>query len=203
MTSTIPLTECCTRVVLIGDTQTGKTSIINRHINSDFSKFSPPTIGASVYTQSIVEDNLNLSINFYDTTGQEAFRSICKVYYRNTSAAIVVFDITNIKTFNNIDYWINEYYKQSDSKLLFIAANKTYLKESAAVTYEEIHEKAQKYNCEFIYTSALDGTSIEELFDNVIRKVTEIMKANINDHIVNKKQLELRESKTKSKCCGN
>lgn len=126
--------EFTTRVVIIGNTETGKTSLFNRYFNSTFSLNTRSTIGANVYTRLVNDDYMKLFINYYDTAGQERYRSLGQVYYRNSIAAILVFDITERRSFEDIESWVNEYSMYSNNRLIFLAANKWDLQEEATVS---------------------------------------------------------------------
>ena len=101
--------EC--KVVLIGETRVGKTSIINRYISDNFSLSLSPTPGASFTTKTVFIKDYNQSIKFdiWDTAGQEKYRSLAKVFFKNADAIILIYDITKRRSFEEIKkYWINE-----------------------------------------------------------------------------------------------
>jgi len=99
------------KVVLIGETRVGKTSIINRYISDNFSSSLSPTPGASFTAKTVFIKDYNQSIKFeiWDTAGQEKYRSLAKVFYTNRDAIILIYDITERRSFEEIkNYWINE-----------------------------------------------------------------------------------------------
>ena len=101
--------EC--KVVLIGETRVGKTSIINRYISDNFSSSLSPTPGASFTAKTVFIKDYNQSIKFeiWDTAGQEKYRSLAKVFYTNRDAIILIYDITERRSFEEIKkYWIND-----------------------------------------------------------------------------------------------
>ena len=99
------------KVVFIGETRVGKTSIINRYISYNFSSSLSPTPGASFTAKTVFIKDYNQSIKFeiWDTAGQEKYRALAKVFYKNAAVCILVYDIINKKSFDELkNYWINE-----------------------------------------------------------------------------------------------
>ena len=107
------------KVVFIGETRVGKTSIINRYISYNFSSSLSPTPGASFTAKTVFIKDYNQSIKFeiWDTAGQEKYRSLAKVFYTNRDAIILIYDITERRSFEEIKkYWINEIKDNTSSK---------------------------------------------------------------------------------------
>ena len=99
------------KVVLIGESGVGKTSIISRYLNNDFQSKLMPTPGASFVTKNVLMEEENKSILFeiWDTAGQEKYRSLAKIFYKNASVCVLVYDITRKSSFEEIkNYWIKE-----------------------------------------------------------------------------------------------
>ncbi|ORX92430.1 hypothetical protein K493DRAFT_146765, partial [Basidiobolus meristosporus CBS 931.73] len=84
----------------------GKTSLVVRYVQKMFSPNCPSTIGASFMTTKLVVDNCKVRLQIWDTAGQERFRSMAPMYYRGANAAIIVYDITNRKSFDEIGTWL-------------------------------------------------------------------------------------------------
>jgi len=99
------------KVILIGSSNVGKTSIILRYIKDKFNSDQISTAGAAFYSKTIIIDDKNQAIKFeiWDTAGQERYRSLNRAFYKNSNACILVYDITNQSSFNDLkDFWINE-----------------------------------------------------------------------------------------------
>ena len=99
------------KVVLIGESGVGKTSIINRYTQNTFKSQRLPTTGANFVTKTIILEEENKSIKFeiWDTAGQETYRSLAKVFYKNAAVCILVFDITRKSSFDELkEYWVEE-----------------------------------------------------------------------------------------------
>ena len=89
------MSETGVKLVLLGDTRVGKSSIVLRFIKGEFDDYKAPTIGATFLTKTVKTDDVTVKFEIWDTAGQEKYRSMAPLYYRGTSAALVVFDITS------------------------------------------------------------------------------------------------------------
>jgi small GTP-binding protein len=177
------------KVVLIGESGVGKTSIISRYMTDSFSSTLGSTPGANFTTKTVFLKNENQSIKFeiWDTAGQEKFRSLAKVFYKNAAICILVYEITRRASFEELKkYWIEEV-KNNGAKnisklnliisnffkyiVLAIAANKSDMYEFEEVTEAEGIALARQINAIFQSTSAKDQNgSIDKLFQNLGRK---------------------------------
>lgn len=194
--------EINTRVVMIGNTRTGKTSLFHKYFHSSFQHTSTPTIAPAVSTRQFVEKDMKIFVNYFDTAGQEKYRSLGQIYYRNSMAAILVFDITDRESFNDIQMWVNDYKSNSDSGMIFLAANKYDLIEKAQVTETEIADLSHELNAQFLFTSALDGFGVYELFEMVNQAV---VKRVVQERVQTVPEVNLKPSnkttKEESACC--
>lgn len=163
------------KVVILGETATGKSCMIARFVSDKFVENFVPTMGGCFSTKDVKIDELNKTIRFeiWDTAGQEKYRTINKIYYQDAAAAILVYDITRKDTFEEVkNYWFNEVKYNSNPKIVIaLAGNKSDLYE-----YEDIKlKKAQKFADEndliFKSTSSLNGNGISDLFKNIAIKI--------------------------------
>ena len=159
------------KVVLLGETSVGKTSIISRYVNDTFETNSLTTTGASYAYKTIHLKQYNKSIKFeiWDTAGQERYRSLTKIFYKNASVAILCYDITKKGSFDEIkNYWFNQVKNNSPNDIVIaIAANKSDLYENEQVNEEEARNYAKSVGAIFIGTSAMNASGIEDLFKAV------------------------------------
>jgi small GTP-binding protein len=156
------------RVVLVGDSEAGKTSIVHRLVRNEFEPGQKPTVGAVFQTVARDIGGKSAMMQIWDTAGQEKYRSIGPIYYRNASAAIAVFDIMIEDFQSSLDSWIISVRRNASDPLIFIAGNKSDLlphDESEAKT--RIREFASKHQAPFFLVSAKTGRNIEALFDAV------------------------------------
>ena len=151
------------RVVTIGDSSVGKTSIINNLTHSGFDINEPSTIGANfvLYVQEV--DGQRTELQIWDTAGQERFRSLGPIYYRNSAAALVVFDLTHNESFENLTTWIDAFTEIAGAKaLIAIIGNKSDLKNDIKVDPERARTWSQDRGYLYFSTSARTGDGIDE-----------------------------------------
>jgi len=167
MTDTILPIKC----VLLGETAVGKTSFINRFVNDTFTKEFVPTMVGCYSSKDIYYEKAKRKIKYeiWDTAGQEKYRSINKIFYQDTSIAILVFDITRKDSYQALkDYWYPEVKDNSPKDVIIaIAANKSDLYEYEEVSNTEVEEFAKEINAIYKQTSALNGTGIKDLFESI------------------------------------
>ena len=162
------------KVVLLGKSGVGKTSIISRYTTNVFKESLMTTPGANFITKKVNFPKANKTIKFeiWDTAGQERYRSLAKVFYNNASACILVYDITNKDTFNDIvNYWIPELKENAPKDtILALAGNKSDLYLEEQVNDNEGKNLAKNINAIYLRTSAKLNSSIDELFNNIGNK---------------------------------
>jgi small GTP-binding protein len=166
------------KMIVIGDSNCGKTSLINRFANKEFPMCSTPTIGVDFATTKYTNnDGIVLKINVWDTAGQEKFRSIIQSYYIGIAGAVMVFDVTNRKSFVNIKYWLDELRSKSDDGVItptLLIANKTDMDGQRVVSTSEGKRFATKYGIMYEEVSALKNINIlkgfNELIDDIYTK---------------------------------
>ena len=164
----------CCKVVLLGDSGVGKTCIISRYISGAFDQNSPSTNGASYASKIIAFDNLNktISLDIWDTAGQEKYKSLTKFFYKDAAAAILVYDITQKYSFENMkNYWYGQLQEfGSKNIILGVAGNKCDMYDKEEVNENEAKQFAEKVGAFFGITSAKNNTGINELFMNAANK---------------------------------
>lgn len=168
------------KFIIVGNQSVGKTNIIHRFTKGEYQGEYISTIGMDFISHNIELDNNVINIQIWDTAGTERYRSVTKGYYSNSTCAIIVYDITNIKSFDSVKEWIEECKSYTNPNILLIlAGNKSDLSEERGVTEEEGKELANQYGMTFFESSAKDGKNINEIFINAIKKIIE----NINNKL--------------------
>ena len=159
------------KCVLLGETAVGKTCLINRFVNNTFQEDFVPTMVGCYSSKDIFYDKANKKIKYeiWDTAGQEKYRSINKIFYQDTSIAILVFDITRKDTFEALkNYWYLELRDNSPKDIVIaIAANKCDLYEYEEVSHDEVEEFGKSINALYEQTSAKTGEGIKDLFNSI------------------------------------
>ncbi|KAK8885023.1 hypothetical protein M9Y10_044151 [Tritrichomonas musculus] len=155
----------CFKFILIGSSGVGKTSILKRLVDDQFSSDVQSTIGVE-YSSTFFEINgEQIKLQIWDTAGQERFRSIAKSYFRNAVGVILAFDITERKTFDDVNGWLNDVHKLCDpDAAILLVGNKVDLEEKRVVNLAEAEQFAQHHQITYIETSACEGTNVREAF---------------------------------------
>ena len=163
------------KVVLVGETGVGKTSIISQFIDQVFEEELQTSTGGSFSSKEIFFDNgKSLKLEIWDTAGQERYRSLTKIFYKNSSCAILVYDITKKQTFDELkNYWIGQI-KESAPKdiMLAVVGNKEDLLDKEQVDENEARDFAKENNALFFSTSAKNSNAINQLFIDIGKKYT-------------------------------
>jgi len=157
------------KLVMIGDSGVGKTNILSRYINNEFSLTSKATIGVEFCSTIVKKNGKLIKLQIWDTAGQERYKSITSAYYKGAKGAFVVYDITRAKTFKNIDRWILELKANGNEDILIVLiGNKLDLEKSREVLVDDVKKKAEELKVAYFETSALDGSNIEHAFDVIV-----------------------------------
>ena len=213
------------KVVLIGETFVGKTSIIERYVVNTFTEIKSASSGANFAIKRIKfeEYNQNIKFEIWDTAGMEKYRSLAKIYFKDAAACIFIYDITRKETFNELkQFWVNEIKNSvsSDmSKIIIfnfnivyaIVGNKSDDYENELVNDTEAKELAKKINAIFQRVSAKKGKGIDELFrligKNFLNRELKISNnstkeemINYNQHIKIQEIKEMNKEKKKNSC---
>ena len=190
------------KIVLLGDSGVGKSSIVLRYVTDSFKTDSDATVGAS-YMGKIITLNENLvKLNIWDTAGQERYHSLAKMYYRDADVAIIVYDITNSESFQGMKKWYNEVKQNSKNNILVaIAGNKEDLISSEVIGLEEAQAYAYSINALFKKTSAKNNYGIDQLFKEIVIESC----PEIKNSAMSKKSLMLEKKNDqkpeKKNCC--
>ena len=156
-------------VVLLGDSKVGKTQILNRKKTGEFDKNIICTIGVDfrVLEVPIKQDksNQNIKLKVFDTSGQEKFESVIKHYVQQAYAVVLVYDITDKRSFEHIGNWLNMANKNApEDAVYFLVGNKTDLDDERKVSTEKAKQYANDNDMRFFEVSAMNGENIDNLF---------------------------------------
>ena len=162
------------KIVVIGDINVGKTSILSRFRYGSFEQSYMPTLGIDFFTKNLFYEDKTIRLILWDTAGQERFRSLIPSYLKNADCIIIVYDITNKDSFNSLAHWLNDAKNNTIEGTIFvICGNKIDLKEKRVVTNEEIEEYIKKENLLYVECSAQNGEGIKELFNLIAKNLGE------------------------------
>jgi len=160
------------KVVLLGDSNVGKTSIVQRFAMDKFDPDSQTTHGASFISKSLEIPDFKSTVRFHiwDTAGQEKYHSMASMYYQDAAAAIVTFDMTDIKSFEGIKVWMKELREKGPANIVIvIAGNKSDLVENQKVDLKTAKEFANSNNSPLMIVSAKENINIKETFVHIAK----------------------------------
>jgi small GTP-binding protein len=191
------------RMMLLGDSNVGKTSILKRYCKNQFSESYISSMGIDFETKYIKVGKKTINLQIWDTAGQERYKVIAKNYYNKSDGFIVVYDITNKATFNDISGWISQIKELAshDNKYI-IVGNKYDLEEKRKVTKLEGENLSKKYNCQFFEVSAQSGKNIDKCFLYLAQNI--LQDVNYSDPSRKASELDhhsFKGNNKKKKCC--
>ena len=162
------------KICLLGDVSVGKTSIASRFCKNTFNENYINTIGGAYQQQNIVLNNgAKIKLHIWDTSGQDRFRSMTNLYYRDAQVAILTYDVTNEQSLESLNYWLNELNDkvEIDNMLLCLAGNKNDVDASEKrIPTNKGKSFAEEHNMIFFETSAKTGSGVKELFQTIATK---------------------------------
>ena len=196
------------KILILGDTNVGKTSLFLNYCDNDFPEGHLATIGVEYKIKSIEKNGLSVQLQIWDTAGQERFKSITKSYYQGANGILFVYDITNRKSFLNVKEWIKDVENKNNNFKKILVGNKIDLKNNNQIVNKEDEIYANNNNLFRIETSAKDGTNVDDAFNKLIDFIFENKK---NDEMLEEfgklvRNLSLtsensKKKNVKRKCC--
>ncbi|XP_038948673.1 ras-related protein Rab-6A isoform X1 [Rattus norvegicus] len=152
------------KLVFLGEQSVGKTSLITRFMYDSFDNTYQATIGIDFLSKTMYLEDRTVRLQLWDTAGQERFRSLIPSYIRDSTVAVVVYDITNVNSFQQTTKWIDDVRTERGSDvIIMLVGNKTDLADKRQVSIEEGERKAKELNVMFIETSAKAGYNVKQL----------------------------------------
>ncbi|XP_069468738.1 ras-related protein Rab-39B [Ambystoma mexicanum] len=167
------------RLIVIGDSTVGKSCLIRRFTEGRFAQVSDPTVGVDFFSRLVeIEPGKRIKLQIWDTAGQERFRSITRAYYRNSVGGLLLFDITNRRSFQNVHEWLEEakVHVQPYQIVFVLVGHKCDLDTQRQVTRHEAEKLAAAYGMKYIETSARDAINVEKAFTELTRDIYELVR---------------------------
>ncbi|CAG9319015.1 unnamed protein product [Blepharisma stoltei] len=184
------------KVVLIGDSHVGKSSLLLRHSEKVFKDNYLSTIGVDFKLTDVYIDDSHVKLQIWDTAGQERFRTVINGYYRGSDGVVVVFDKSDRESFEHVDGWINEVDKYaSQNPIKILVGNKS--DSHPVVETAEGERKAVKYKMDYIETSAKEPFQVDKLFDVLAMKMIK----NDRGEKQGGEKISNKEGNQKKNCC--
>ncbi|KAL9646025.1 hypothetical protein ABK040_015791 [Willaertia magna] len=200
------------KVIIIGDSTTGKSSLMNRFCYNRYNASFAYTIGMEMGHRSLEVNSKKVKVTIFDTAGQERFRSITRNYYRGVDGALIVYDVTNGDSFAHIRGWLRDLNNYTDKEICkILIGNKSDQKELRKVSYDEGKQLAEDFGMLFIETSASEGNNVDEAFKSLIKSIIEEEKKHATYYhqshmsggieiLLNEEQEEKEKSSSGCKC---
>lgn len=193
------------KLLIIGDSGVGKSSLLLRFADNTFSGNYITTIGVDFKIRTIEVDGEKVKLQIWDTAGQERFRTITSTYYRGTHGVIVVYDVTSGESFANVKRWLHEIEQNCDVVNRILVGNKNDAPDRKVVLTEDAQRFADQMGIQLFETSAKENINVEEMFNAITRLVLKMKKEQKerqqqqdHDNVVN---LRKGEKRGKKKCC--
>ena len=199
------------KVLILGNSQVGKSSILNQFADGVFSETIPPTLGIDYKINQVTVGDKSIKLQIWDTAGQERFKSITENFYKGAQGILLVFDLTDSNSFANIRTWLkNIYEKAGRNVVVVLVGNKLDLfkkyendptKKDKLVPESEVNDLIKETSFHYLRTSAKENICIKESFQYIAQ---ELMKKIESKSKERSGGLKLNpEHKEKKKCCGS
>ena len=196
-----------TKIITLGDSHVGKSSLIIKFIENKFSLSYISTVGFDLKYKTIKLDNdEEIKIVIHDTAGQERFKSLAANYIKKAKGILLVYDITDKRSFESLGNWMNDIEEEevADKVPIFLVGNKTDLEEERVISREDGEKVAKQYNLKFYETSCKNGDNVENCFLDLAKEIVDRMKERkANNSQENIKNLNISNKKKKNggDCC--
>ena len=164
------------KVLLLGDSSVGKTCFLLRYCDKSFQEAHLSTIGLDYRLKSMtLQNDKNIKLQIWDTAGQDRFRAITKNYYKGANGIILIYDVTNKQSYENVKNWLTQIKEEANPNvIIYLAGNKIDVEEEQRViTTEDGQKIADEYKLPFKETSAKNGINVNEIFQELVEKIDE------------------------------
>lgn len=182
------------KIVIIGDSGVGKSCMLLRFADNEFTDSYISTIGVDFKIKTLNVEGTNIKLQIWDTAGQDRFRTITSSYYRHANGIIIAYDITDTQSFENVQKWLEEitrYATEDVAKL--IVGNKCDLESERVVKFEDGKQMAKSFDIPFIETSAKSSTNVINAFMEMATTIKKHLGINTTNKNPNKQLIESEE----------
>ena len=184
------------KLVLLGDSSVGKTSIATQFVNNAFSEFQDSTIGAAFLSKLLVVKGNRINFEIWDTAGQERYHSLAPMYYRNAKVILIVYDITSMASFEGAKKWLTEIRLSMapDTHIIFIG-NKIDREKNRMVKFEEVDRYCYQNGLEHYETCAKNKENIDNIFKTIASNLE------IDKKYIKRSNFVIEKPKKYNYCC--
>ena len=187
------------KILLLGDSEVGKSCFLMRYSDNVFVENYITTIGLDYKLKNVkLDSGKTIKVQLWDTAGQDKYRTIAKNYFKGSHGILLLYDITKQSSFNNIREWIQDIREEVSPKaIIFLIGNKIDLADQRKISKEKGIELAEEYKLPFFEASAKSGENVDEVFKALYKKISEVY-----GDLEREKGSKLnKKPKTKGKCC--
>jgi len=163
------------KITILGEKNVGKTSLVYRYIENKFRESYKATLGVNLLKKDMEVDGNSVSAQIWDLGGQDSFKSLRKLYLEGSNGALVIFDLTERKTFDKLNEWVDSFKEARGEQPMVLIGNKSDLENQRKITEKEASDYAKDNNMELILTSAKTGQNVEDAFIILTRRILEII----------------------------
>ena len=165
--------ECVYKVLLLGDACTDKSLFLLRYTDKTFQDIHMATISLDYRLKTMkLKKGKNIKLQIWDTAGQDRFRAITKDYYKGSHGIILLYDVTNLQSFENIKSWINQIREEaSPNVVIYLVGSKIDLEEERKVTKKDGEKLAEEFGLPFLEASGKSGINVNEVFDDIVERI--------------------------------
>ena len=190
------------KIITLGDSHVGKSSLIIKFIENKFTTNYISTVGFDLKCKTMKINDEEIKLILHDTAGQERFRSLASNYIKKANGVLLVYDISDKKSFENIGRWMEDIIEESGNKIpIVLVGNKCDLKQERVVKKEDGENMAKQYNLIFFETSCKDGDNVENCFKELTQQILERKKGR-KKSIEAQKLEKIKIKKKKKDCCN-
>ena len=190
------------KVLLLGDSTVGKTCFLLRYCDKTFQEAHLSTIGLDYRLKTMtLQNGKNIKLQIWDTAGQDRFRAITKNYYKGANGIILIYDITNLQSYENVKNWIAQIREQANPNVvIYLAGNKIDVVEELRMVKTEDGQKiADEFKLPFYETSAKSGINVNKIFEELVENIDEVYSK--LEPPKNEIKNKLYDGETKKGCC--
>ena len=171
-----PESDFVFKILLLGDSEVGKSCFLMRYSDNVFVENYITTIGLDYKLKTVkLDSGKTIKVQLWDTAGQDKYRTIAKNYYKGSHGILLLYDITKMTSFENIREWIRDIKEEvSEKAIIFLIGNKIDLTDNRKISKEKGEELAEEYKIPFFEASAKSGENVDEVFKALYKKISEV-----------------------------
>ncbi|XP_067653032.1 uncharacterized protein [Haliotis asinina] len=190
------------KLVLLGNQHVGKTSLLRRYVNNVYNPTYTHTRGGDMFEKELRVDGRRIKLHFVDTAGQADVKSLIRSIYRNANGIMVVFDVTNQKSFDTVDGWVERVTKEIEPQPhVMLVGNKHDLKAHREIPISQARARADFFCAPYYDVSAKTGDNVKEAFETWIRETWRNIHPNADTEFGRSIHIEETDEESKARCC--